>query len=455
MQKSLLDFVICFTILLGFHLARHLGLPIYFSLIPVALISLYMVFVPSSRAVTIACSLSAFNSIHYLFYSNMSVFNEPVIYKSIKDILLFGLVVNLLFKVKRNDIRFSNLIQSMWPFILFIVMMLVHGVLFSIKGNYISIMLTLRYLLVYPLTGLLCVGAFDSLEKKEIFFNMLVLVGSVAVCLEFWELSAGINTGFVGYVNIGPIHQRAVSSLQNPNNCALFLSIPFMYVLSKIYTKGLRLLSAAILFLLFVGIILTFSRSVLISLMFSIIIMALIHRSLPSFLLLPPFLLTIILLYVYTTSIRMRDAGEGVFSSALPALSNILGRLLFGIGRSSPAWAGKTGMEWLTGIGYGSEQYVTTDSMYAALFLGGGIFTVLSFLAMITGIGHILYKLLNKSGNEDRHIAILIFCVFIIIIFHMFSAITLKLYPVSLIFWILVSMALGMYFKKAENADLA
>ncbi|MBF0235833.1 MAG: hypothetical protein HQK65_22790 [Desulfamplus sp.] len=119
--------------------------------------------------------------------------------------------------------------------------------------------------------------------------------------------------------------------------------------------------------------------------------------------------------------------------------SSFVGRLLFGLVDSiAKFWNESGGLQLITGIGFGSSKIVVTDNMYTYILLGGGILSLFFFLmALITVFGQSVIAIRNSSGRV-RDVLITLSAILLMNVVHMVSAVTLKLFPNCILFWVFV-----------------
>ena len=216
--------------MLAFHFSLKAGHPFYIAWVPYGLIAIYILLIPVHRGLTLVCTLGAFNSMHHLIFLDINHSNEPQIYKITKDVIFFAVFLSVLLKNRnRKKVLFSNLFYNLLPLFIFLFFIFLHAFISFYKGEFLSIAVDLRYLIAYPVLGLLSVGVFDNSAKLKTFLRAMIFTGIVVSGIAIFEVAIGIQTYYWGYINIGPIHQRAISTLQNPNNCALFLVISFFF----------------------------------------------------------------------------------------------------------------------------------------------------------------------------------------------------------------------------------
>lgn len=445
----LIDLILCLLFLLIFHITFKSGYGFYLSLAPVFVVALYIFIIPSYRGLTIACALGAFNSIHHLLFPELNSFNEPEVYKSIKDIIYLSIIISVFFKNdKRKYLNYSNMFFWLLPLIMFFFIVLIHGSVSVLNGaNWVNIAVDWRYLVAYPVLGILSIGVIDTEEKVKFFFNAMIFVGLIVSIIAVLEIILGIKTHFYGYVSFGPVKQRAISTLQNPNNCALFLFIPLIYLFYSAMKEKISFIGAFSFLIILSSTFLTFSRSIFVLIFVATFLIVISHRSIKSLFFSLPMVVGSIALVLFTTLSRNQVQQLGDSS---PGFLYYFGRLFYALQSSESALGGWSGLGWLTGVGFGHGNFVTTDNMYALLFVKGGAISVLVYIVMFVFIFLSLRG--NYSVERDFSKSIIGFVIVFLLstLIHMLSAVTLSLYPFSQIFWVIIGIGLWFSFKKSD-----
>lgn len=437
MKKSIIDILICVPLMVVGSYLTSIGYSLFVQFSVCLAISIYLFIIPSHRSIILFCSLGVFNSSHYLFISGLNLNNEPYYYKVVKDIFLFGFFLNLFFKNNaRKSSCYKYLYVKSWPLLLFMVFVFVHNLMFLPSGDFIASAVSVRYLIIYPLIAFLSVGAFKLIDHIEDFFKILCILGFIVCIIGFVEILTVHHTYYSNYINLGFIHQRMISTLLNPNNCALFLLIPIIFLFMRLMSKSGSVFVNFIVFITLVfGLFLTFSRSGLLILCVAIIWLSLYYKSIRVLALSSIMAICGIAMVVVTTLSRpqMQNANTVDLSRSFA------GRLLFGLLDSiSKFWNESGGLQLITGIGFGSSKMVVTDNMYTYILLGGGILSLLFFVIALTTILGQSVMAIRNSSPRDSGLLITLSAILLMNIVHMFSAVTAKLFPISLFLWVFV-----------------
>lgn len=209
---------------------------------------------PAWMLFVLVCLLSAMDHLPMWLNLGMSTTTEPILFKMVKDVLAIVVLLSVV-KIRSpigKKIFITYLLFAAYLFLRAITDLRVIGLV----GTY------LRYFIFYPLLGMMFMGAFNSIRKMTVFFRCYIFVAIAVVLLGVFEVCTNHISFYSGYVSFGPIHQRMVSSLGNPNNLGFFLQFPLLYLMSGVFLKTTRI-SKVIIPLLFIviGIFLTFSRT--------------------------------------------------------------------------------------------------------------------------------------------------------------------------------------------------
>lgn len=447
MRKSLIDILLCVPVMTYSYYMTNYGFPFWIQFMLCCTISLYLILIPPHRSVILFCSLGVFSSTHHLFISGLNCDNEPYYFKAIKDVILFGLVLNLLFKNKeRKNYCYKNLFSNLWTLIAFMILVFIHIIILSLTGDLFKTFVSIRYLIVYPIIAFLSVGVFRQIDYIENFFKILSILGLIVCCIGFVEVLSAYKTYYYGYIDLGFIHQRMISTLQNPNNCALFLLVPVIFLFVCLINKfGSTFLNVSLLVILTIGIFLTFSRSAFAIFYVGIIYLSIYYKSVRALSLCYISGMIGLVLILSTTLSRtsMQNATTADVNSSL------LDRLLYGFIYSiKNFWDTGGGLKLITGIGFGSSESVITDNMYTHVLLRGGIISLLFFVICLIVILQQSISIIRISSGKTRMIVSTISAIVLMIIVHMFSALTIQLFPVCFLFWIFVSYIWSIKYEK-------
>lgn len=305
--------------------------------------------------------------------------------------------------------------------------------LLLVSSPSLGVLASVRYYVVYPaLALLLALSGRANLRPLAIGVVILGCLQTLVAVLDF--MGAWGPTYYAGEVELaGYIFPRAIGTLGNPNNLGIFLAFSLIIVVSagEWHTGWGR----AALIVLAVGILLTFSKTVVMALALSYAgaVWAWGRRqgARKAMLLLGVLVFLVVLM---ASSRATAPAGVlGAFGSRGVTANRALGEWLEGP------------FEFFLGHGFGSEVYVdaagalqerVTDNMALSLAVEGGIVGLLLFtLIVAVGFRLIFHHSASQTlGRVSRRYAVLFLA-------YTPLASNFRLFPGALLFWILVGLS--------------
>jgi hypothetical protein len=378
----------------------------------------------------LACLLFAIDHLPMWLIPGMSTFNEPALLKLTKDIIAVGL---LLAAVKFRPIVPRRFLATYFFFAIYILL----RTLFQ-PGAIALTVVHLRYILLYPFLGMVLTGALDSVEKITKLLRILIVTAVLVVLFGFYEIAVKHQTHYSGYITFGPITQRMVSTLGSPNNVALFLQLPILYLLSGLFMKVDRRFWLLIPLLVFwAGMFLTFSRTSFVLAMVGALCVAAMLRNFRAV------AIVTFLLVIGTTALVIvyhgREEMANLLGSRLDVLVNFVSE------------STESGQIFLFGRGLGSGLIetgikddrlavsVVTDNFYTNLLRMSGVTGLALFMLLLSH----LISLCLKAGKQiyspqTRRLYITLMAWNIVFILYGMAFTAFTLYPSALIYWISV-----------------
>lgn len=306
-----------------------------------------------------------------------NVYNEPVFFKLVKDLLVLGLFLSVL----RIHTTFSR--RFFLTYTLFAAYMLLRGLAdLAVIGE---VAVILRYFTFYPLVGMLFMGAYDRIEKMTTCLRIYVVISLIVVFVGVVEISTSRVSFYSGYVSFGPIQQRMVSTLGNPNNLAMFLQVPLLYLISGIFMKTYRSKMHFIpLICIIGGMFLTFSRTAYIAALCGVLFMSGMMRNLRTIFL---SLFVACILFIGFLILQGGRVEGGLFESRIEMLKAFLSQslesgeyLLFGqgLGSSDPSVSRFSDEKLYAGT--------VTDNTYTDILTRAGVIGLILFMLFIASL---------------------------------------------------------------------
>jgi hypothetical protein len=377
----------------------------------------------------LTCLLFAIDHLPMWLIPGISTFNEPVLLKLTKDIIAVGLLLTV---VKFRPTVRRRFLVTYFFFAIYIFL----SALFQ-PGTIALTVVRLRYLLFYPFLGMALAGALDSLEKISKVLRILVVASVAVVLFGFYEIAVKHQTHYSGYVNFGPITQRMMSTLGSPNNLALFLQLPMLYLISGLFLKVNRSSRLLVpLLILVVAMFLTFSRTSLVMAMVGALCIATMLRNfravtVAGFLLVMG-TITMVIVYHGRETANVLGSRAAVFVEFISESTESGQIFLFGRGVGSG----------LIETGITDDRIATTvvtDNFYTGLLRQAGIIGLALFMLLLSH----LISLCIKAGKQiysqqAKRLYITLMAWNIVFVLYGMAFTAFTLYPSALIYWISV-----------------
>lgn len=381
----------------------------------------------------LACLLAAIDHLPMWLNPGMSTFAEPILLKLTKDIIAIGLLLAVV-KIRPTVQRRFLITYVLFGGYLFLRALVAPG-LIGLTG------VRLRYLLFYPFLGMVFAGALNSIEKITKFLRILTFTGVIVVLFGLYEIVTYHRTYYSGYISFGPIRQRMVSTLGNPNNLALFLQLPFLYLMSGLFlkvTKSYRLFIP--LFILGVGMFLTFSRTSFVMGLVGILCIAIMTRNfravaLTSFLLVIG-MVTLIIVYHGRASISILGTRLQLLIQFIAESTETGQVFLFGRGLGSG----------VISVAVGEEiRVIVTDNSFTGLLRQAGVIGLTLFILLLSELTLLCVKAGQQiSSVPTRRLYITLMTWNTVFVLYALATPAFILYPTALIYWVSIFWTLTL-----------
>lgn len=364
--------------------------------------------------------------------------------KLLKDGLLIAvLLFSMLFRPRESQV-FRFMFVPVALFALYLAASAIRP-----EAELLSGAVSLRYYVLYPMLAPAIYRM--NLQPREIrrLVNLVVFLGVVQFGFSVVTfLGLGPNTSFEGYVSLGGNqYGRAIGTLGNPNNLGLFLGLPFLLLL---HGEKHRFGHSVALGVVGLAMLLTFSRSVPIALLLTILLTLRDFRNLSlrqlrlvrimGFALLVP-----VLLYLSFIGRSGSVASEptGAFNPRAEILSNSLqdiktGELIFGKGLGT--------LETISEDLQSVDQQVT-DNIWLALLLELGLvgLGLFGFLVIRTIRAAAKWKMEGVSRG--------IYAWLVFFLLYGFVSINYRLFPNAFFYWVGLGLLATLHRHKISKAQ--
>lgn len=324
------------------------------------------------------------------------------------DVIIVAVVLVWLFVVKKGEYFLKT------PILFFVAAALI-SLIFNL-GNYPSdkVIVGALYLarwVLYAGLYFVFVDVGKKLNKKKPFF--MILSGIIVLTIGFIQFFFYPSLKNLSYLGWDEHLYRLFSSFLDPNFTGTFLVLflIFVYIIRdkfKMNKKTIYLLNSLLLFN-FIGIILTYSRSALLTLLTSALVYCFIQKKYNAFVTLIITLVVIVILlsprfYLVNTNLFRTPSLEARVANIKEALTIYKEKPIFGVGFNNFRFAReKYGYKDRVPFGF-SHSGGGADSSFALVIATSGI---LGFLAYI----FLLFKMLKlglKNTKKNKYALILV-----------------------------------------------
>ena len=391
----------------------------------------------AEAALWVAAAVATLNFVPQLFTSD-SLVDEPTWRKAIKDLPLAVIFGVALVRGVRPGGAIADRARRIYgiPFLVLIAFMAID---FLVRGPGLpEFLVSARYYVVYPL---LVWAAFRlDLERRTVMRLSAVLcaIAVVESFLAVYEFTGVLGpTYYADYVAFGDeTRARAIGTLGNPNNLAVFLALPALLLAAGVTVRGL--LRWLLFGLVCVGVILTFSKGVALALAVAFLVL--------------DHLLSREVRPLRTGAIAAVGIGAFLFAT-LSRADEFSTFSIFG-GRGEVAsdafdtWTGDL-TSFLFGEGFGSQvdivegglAPVVTDNMALMLALEGGAVALGLFVIVVVQAFRALTEA-RRADSSPLMAALYAYAVF----FLLYSpfVVNFRLFPGAMLFWLVVGVALRL-----------
>lgn len=390
--------------------------------------------------------VAVFNFTPQLFTSDALV-DEPTWRKAIKDLPLFLLFTVALLQRRSRGGEVAGRARAIYgvAFLALAAFMAIDFI--ARRPDLPEFLVSARYYVVYPLLVLVVSRMEISRAAVLRIAAALCAVAALESLIAVYEFSGVIaDTFYANYVTVaGDEKPRAIGTLGNPNNLALFLALPALLLAAGAVARGA--LRWILLGLVLVGMVLSFSKAVGLALAIAVVAMEWTRRR-------------------ELDLVRMIVAGGlGIGLFVLAIASRFGGELsvfaVFG-GRGSAveqAWDIWTSdvKTFLIGEGFGSQidasggtiSQIVTDNMALMLALEGGLLAVILFAVIVA---HAFRALLAARRNDGSPLVMALFGYAVFFLLYSPFVVNFRLFPGALLFWLAVGVAVAVSGQPAPSS---
>ena len=400
----------------------------------------------AEAALWVVVAVAVFNFTPQLFTSE-GVVDEPTWRKAIKDIplgIVFGVALWAGTRPEGAVAQRARRIYG-WPFLALSGFMALD---FVVRGSGLAeFLVSARYYLVYP--ALVWAMLRLDIERPAVTRVAIALcaLATLESLLAVYEFTGVLGpTYYDAYVSFGEeTRPRAIGTLGNPNNLAVFLALPALLLASGAVARGsLRWLLFA---LVSVGLVLTFSKGVALALAVALLVL---DRSLgrerrPA--------RTAAIAAVGGTAFLVatlsRSDGLSVFS--------VLGDREDVASDALATWTGSL-KTFLFGDGFGSHVDITssgldtvvTDNMALMLALEGGLVGLGLFVLVVFQT----FRALTPARSADRSpLGAALFSYTIFFLLYSPFVVNFRLFPGAMLFWLAAGIAMRLATPNGARAS--
>ena len=259
-------------------------------------------------------------------------------------------------------------------------------------------------------------------------------------------------TYYSGYINFGPIQQRMVSSLGNPNNLAFFLQLPLIYLMSGLFLRvGNTSQLLTLLSVLATGMFLTFSRTSIVMIAIAALCIATMLKNFRAV------VITTLLLITGAASIAIvyhGRAATNVLGTRLDLLiqfisesTESIGILLFGRGLGSAEIIKRAGEEaW--------SPLIATDNSYTDLLRKTGIIGLTLFVVFLGRMTALSIRAGRQiTSMRARRLYLTLMTWNIVYMIYAFATPAFTLYPTAIIYWVNMFWILSLPDLDTDRAE--
>ncbi|NQU17134.1 MAG: O-antigen ligase family protein [Candidatus Saganbacteria bacterium] len=404
-------------------------------------------------------------SYYYAFYAIDPDTTGTLLQKSTKDIFILVVYLFWIFYVLiRKQTKFSAF-QSTFLILIFVfiaIMQMVRGIPSSAYASVIG----LRNMIEFVPLVFLVPSLFLDIKSIKRIVSLSFLCCLIVSLLGIYEVYFKTKSFFA------LIDFRIHSTLYNPNNLAIYLAI-FLLMLLGLYFKKTyfvnKKLSQFLLLLIFACIVLTFSRGAVVGLFMGMIYLFVVNKK-------KKLILVSILVFVLSMLLVSNYVGKGIDryrkyargetdASVTVRLENVnLGLQMLA---DKPHWLFfGAGFEKVTGVAaqdkdsanssktkWVGKSDIPADNHYLALLMGGGIFSLLIFWAILIFLIKETKKLLFIAVDPFLVGVLQSICaIFILFMITGFFGSTWSSFPANFYFWFFVGILISikMIIKKEQ-----
>jgi len=401
--------------------------------------------------------LAAFNYT-YTFFSGTFATNEPAMLKIVKDLFVVSLLANYLTKSMlsgRLGIFKSRILIPISIFLLYLLLLFLYS--FGQAG---IPLVSLRFFLLYPLLIFVAARGLNSMDKItkyfKLFLNLGLVIAVIAILQSVFNLGNNVYSRYIIIFGLAP--GRATATLGNPNNLAQFLAIVFLCCWgfrSKPAREKLNLKYFSFYpIVLFVGVLLTFSRTAFAFLIIVVNFAFLFQKRISKKALRIFVIVFLISLVVFSLFFASRGGLKNLLDDQrIPMYAEtfsgiITGNfrlLFFGFSMANSNVSGDQLAQVLAGNDVANPYTAVADSLYVSIFNFAGIIGLFIFVISILYFMKSGLKLYSKT--EDPFVKGAAFSIVLVIIFLLLSGIfiaNLVLFPSAFYFWIFIGILLNL-----------
>lgn len=401
------------------------------------------------KALILGLVFAAFNGAHLLIDTEVTIQTEPLLNKSMKDLLLLGVIISYLKTMIIEKLRPVD-VNIIVPIAIFQFFVFAHGLIIT-DGAFLLTLTWYRHYIGHTMLIFIAFSAFRNFEDVLLLFKWMLVAATVIVTMGFVEQILDLPTQFQDVVEFWIFNRRVISTLGQPVNVFQYIGLPFFYILIGWTTNRINIVKALIwLSVLGCGIFMTFTRAAFIAFPLAFFMLTFVIKKAKAFYI--GIIMLLVVIFVFPVVMAARDqyglASRSVIGSRDVMIKKSLEEIF---SDSKTLFIGK-------GMGYGYEyspiktSFKTTDNIYMSWWRSTGMFGMFFFMFFFTWAGIKLIKTYKKCQTPaGQHIVAAVMVYYFMLLANGMVNEVFKFYPATFILWISVGIAFSVPYMEQEE----